>query len=85
MSTNDHDDQGFQPWEFKAHVPDGDNPDITHHLAEGAVNKIAAALRDVVISVEVHEDLAPQSAVYVMQLCSAVAHELLVWIRKWPK
>lgn len=83
MSNPDNPER--QPWEFTDEVPPGDNPDVTQHMAESAVNSLAGTLRDLVTMVDVHEDMAPTTSKLVLQLCSDVAGDILAWIRRWPR
>jgi len=85
MSKSSDNNNKRKPWEFKGQVPPGDNPDITEHLTESAVNNLVATLRDTVTMVTVHEDMAPITAGMVMELCRAVTGDVVRFVRQWPK
>jgi len=74
-----------QPWKFTGETPPGDHPEVTQHMAESAVNKLAETLRELVVMVEVHKDMAPITADLVLTLCRTTMDDVLVWIRGWAK
>jgi len=71
------------PWEFDGNIPEGDNPDVTRHLAESTVTKLTATLREVVDMVEIFDEMAPRTATRIWELLSITSGELLAWIRRW--
>ena len=74
-----------KPWQFTGDVPPGDHPELTQHMTESAVNKLAGTLRDLVTMVTVHEDMAPTTAGLVMELCRGVTGDVLRFIRRLPR
>jgi len=73
------------PWQFTGDVPPGDHPELTKHMTESAVNKLAATLREIVVMAEVHDDMAPITAGLVLELVRATMDSTLEWIQGWPK
>ncbi|WP_338773032.1 hypothetical protein V7968_16325 [Nocardia vulneris] len=71
------------PWEFAGNIPEGDNPDVTRHLAESTVGKLATTLREIVEMTDVFADMAPGTTTRVYELLSITSGELLAWIRRW--
>lgn len=71
------------PWQFDGGIPEGDNPDVTRHLAESAVAKLTATLREIVDMNEVHQDMAPATAIKVWGLLLMLADDVISWIHGW--
>ncbi|MBH0779389.1 hypothetical protein [Nocardia bovistercoris] len=71
------------PWEFEGNIPEGDNPEITRHLAESTVAKLTATMREIVTMVEIHEEMAPRSATRVWDVLSSISGELVAWTQWW--
>ncbi|MBF6228928.1 hypothetical protein IU470_28035 [Nocardia abscessus] len=71
------------PWEFDGGIPEGDNPDVTRHLAESTVAKLVAVLHEIVDMNEVHSEMAPRTATKVSTLLIVLADEVLAWVRRW--
>ncbi|WP_156371115.1 hypothetical protein [Nocardia arizonensis] len=71
------------PWQFDGGIPEGDNPEVTRHLAESTVAKLTVTLREIVDMNEVHQDMAPATAIKVWGLLLILTDELLAWIRRW--
>ncbi|WP_433578547.1 hypothetical protein [Nocardia brasiliensis] len=71
------------PWEFDGGIPEGDNPEVTRHLAESTVAKLATTLREIVDMNEIHSEMAPATATKVWSLLLILTDEVLAWIRRW--
>ncbi len=74
-----------QPWKFTGETPPGDHPELTQHMAESAVNKLAETLRELVVIAGVHNKMAPITAGLVLELCRTTMDSTLEWIQRWPK
>ncbi|WP_280407088.1 hypothetical protein [Nocardia brasiliensis] len=74
-----------KPREIIVNVPLGDHPITAEHLANKTVALITAALSEVVEVVAVHEDMAPRTAAYVLELGSTLADTTIAWMKQWPK
>ncbi|WP_280351500.1 hypothetical protein [Nocardia abscessus] len=72
------------PGNFVVAVPTGDHPITADHLANKAIALVSGALSEIVDVVSVHEDMAPRSACYVLELAGTLADTTIQWMHRWP-
>ncbi|MBF6546956.1 hypothetical protein [Nocardia brasiliensis] len=71
--------------DFIVGVPLGDHPITAEHLANQAIALLTGALAEIADVVGIHQDMAPQSACYVLELAGEVADITIRWMHRWPK
>ncbi|MCX4098054.1 hypothetical protein [Nocardia sp. alder85J] len=64
-------------------APSGDHPLTSEHLVVSAVSLITQALTDITDVLEVHADMAPTTALRVIDLAGTVATETSDWLHRW--
>ncbi|CAM4364507.1 hypothetical protein NONI108955_22755 [Nocardia ninae] len=81
----DHNEPTSKPSDFIVNVPPGDHPITAEHMANKAIALISGALSEIVDVVDVHQDMAPSSACYVLQLAGTLADSTIEWMHRWPE
>ncbi|WP_280450669.1 hypothetical protein [Nocardia cyriacigeorgica] len=82
MATTNDPNETRAADEFLLYVPAGDHPLTAEHLAHTAIASFSRALTELTEVLDVHADMAPASALWVIDLANGVADLLFAWLKQ---